>query len=177
MDNNDFLQNMKRFCADIVYSQSAFRNQGAPGIKQAVLAYIEGLDLSPLKSIPPDEYNRWLDERTEELRLSLPEGAKNWGTARKGINIFMVQVFLNRYLSQEYAIDRLKDVLETPLDSYAATNLIRFAKEDGHNLPDWGSVKNLTKDDSDKYQWYAAKFATKMAVSRACLDILLWKKN
>jgi hypothetical protein len=63
--------------------------------------------------------NRW----TEELRKKLPKKANKWGTARKAINVFMIQVFLNRYLSKEYDLEKLKDILETPLDSQATKEL------------------------------------------------------
>ena len=40
-----------------------------------------------------------------------PGGAQNWGTARKALNVFMVQAFLDRFLAEEYGLDRLGQCL------------------------------------------------------------------
>ena len=84
------------------------------GVAEAARNFLTKLDLSVLKKIKPASYPKILEKWTSDLKRKLPKGAKRWGTARKAINVFMVQVFLNKYLSKEYGLDKLKNVLETP---------------------------------------------------------------
>jgi len=172
--NQEFLSLMQRYVVNISIAGSTLRNQGAKGVAEAARIFLaEQLDLSKLRTIQPSIYPDILSEWTYNLQQELPEGAKNWGTARKAINVFMVQVFLNKYLAEEYGMEKLKDVLETPLDSYAAGTLRRLAGRG--RLPRWKGIIGLKKEDSDKYQEFASQVATENKLSRACLDIILWR--
>lgn len=168
-----FLRLMQRYEANIAISGSTLRNQGAEGVAEAARNFLAKLDLSKLQTIQLSAYPDILNEWTCNLKQELPERAMNWGTARKAINVFMVQVFLNRYLAEEYGMEKLKDVLETPLDSYAAGTLRRLAGRG--RLPRWKGIIGLKKEDSDKYQEFASQVATENKLSRACLDIILWR--
>jgi hypothetical protein len=173
MQKLNFLALMQQYEANISIGGSTLRNQGAKGVAKAARDFLSKLDLSRLKEIEPSGYTTVLDEWTSDLKRRLPEGAKNWGTARKAINVFMVQVFLNKYLAKEYGMGKLKDVLETPLDSYAAKGL-RMSNSTT-TLPRWDTIKRLTTESSNKYQECASRIAQQKGLSRTCLDIILWR--
>jgi hypothetical protein len=164
---------MQRYEANIAIGGSTLRNQGAEDVIEVARNFLARLDLSKLQTIQPSTYPDILNEWTCTLKEELPDGAKNWGTARKAINVFMVQVFLNKYLAEEYGMEKLKDVLETPLDSYAAKELNELNPM--MRLPKWDSVKGLTDTTSKKYQECASQVAQQKGLSRACLDIILWR--
>lgn len=177
MEKQNFLEFMQRYEANISIGGPTLRNQGAEGVVEAAREFLSALNLSKLNKIKPVNYPRILEKWTDDLKQKLPEGAKNWGTARKAINVFMVQVFLNKYLAKEYGLGKFKDVLETPLDSYAADGLNRLNPT--APLPEWDSIKRLTDEPSKEYQECASQVAQQKGLARACLDIILWrpKKN
>ena len=173
MQKQDFFELMQRYEANISIGGPTLRNQGAEGVAEAAREFLSALNLSELNKIKPANYPRILEKWTDDLKQKLPEGAKNWGTARKAINVFMVQVFLNKYLAKEYGLGKFKDVLETPLDSYAADGLKKIAG--GEQLPKWGTIKRLTTKSSKDYQECASQVAQQKGLNRACLDIILWR--
>lgn len=173
MEKIEFLRFMQRYQANIAIGGSTLRNQGGEGVVEAARSFLATLDLSKLKTIQPAAYPDILNEWTCALKEQLPDGAKNWGTARKAINVFMVQVFLNKYLAEEYDMEKLKDVLETPLDSDAAEGLQTSNPE--ARLPKWNSIKWLKEEDCKKYQECASQLAQQKGLSRVCLDIILWR--
>ena len=173
MQKQEFLELMQRYEANISIGGSTLRNQGAEGVAEAAREFLSALNLSELKNIKPADYPSILEKWTSDLKAKLPDGAKNWGTARKAINVFMVQVFLNKYLAEEYGIGKFQDVLETPLDSYAADGLKKIA-DDGQ-LPKWDTIKRLTTKSSKEYQERASQVAQQKGLTRACLDIILWR--
>ena len=173
MDHEQFFKLMQQYVANIAISGSTLRNQGAEGVTGAARDFLTELDLSRLKTIEPADYAKVLAEWTSDLVNRLPEEAQNWGTARKGVNVFMVQVFLNRYLPQEYKLEKFKDVLETPLDSQATAKMRNLAGR--RRLPRGGTVKGLTQEGSLRYQEFAAAHAREQGIPRACLDIMLWR--
>jgi len=173
MDKEEFLMSMQRYLANIIISGSTLRNQGAEGVVEATRNFLVNLDLSKLKTIQLSEYPEILNEWTSKLQQELPNDANKWGTARKGINVFMVQVFMNRYLSEEYGMEKFKDILETPLDSYAAKELKRLNSIT--KLPRWETIKNLTDSPSSEYQKCASQVAQENGLCRANVDIILWR--
>lgn len=178
VDKDSFLRIMQSHVIKIAIGGSTLRNQGAKGVKEAAIKYLSRLDLSLLKSMAPLDYPKWLDDRTEDLIKTLPDGGNHWGTARKAINVFMVQAYLNKYLSLAYGLEKFKDTLETPLDSYAVNNLKKHAKDTGWGkLPRWEGIKSLKPESSSKYQNYALFYAQDINMPRACMDILLWNND
>jgi hypothetical protein len=155
----EFLSLMQRYEANIAIGGSTLRNQGAEDVIEVARNFLARLDLSKLQTIQPSTYPDILNEWTCTLKEELPDGAKNWGTARKAINVFMVQVFLNKYLAEEYGMEKLKDVLETPLDKDAAGNLRKIAGRG--KLPRWEGIKWLRPEDSNCYQEFAVEVARK----------------
>ena len=177
MKNEEFLKKIQNRLASGVTSSSALRNQGAPGVVQAAREFLSCLDLKPLGKVPTGRYTKTLDTWTERLRRKLPRGAKNWGTARKALNIFLVEVFFNRFLGPKYRMDRLKDALETPLDSQARDEIRRFARKRGLSLPDFRTIRGLTDQVSREYQEAASRMAAENRIPRACLDLIVWRRG
>jgi len=173
MQEKEFLELMQRYVANISIGASTLRNQGAKGVAEAARDFLAELDLSGLKKIKPADYPKTLKKWTCDLKEKLPKGAQHWGTARKAINVFMIQVFLNRFMAEKYEMDKFKDVLETPLDSNASKGLKRLSPKT--RLPSWHSIKGLTYESSKKYQECASKVAQQNGLTRACLDIILWR--
>ena len=164
---------MQRYVANIAISGPTLRNQGAKGVVKTARAFLAELDLSVFCRIETHQYSEQLDNWTEELKKRLPEGARNWGTARKALNVFLVQVFMNKYLAKEYGLTKFSDVLETPLDSKATSKLRKLAGRG--QLPRWYSIKRLKSKDSLRYQEFASVYAKKQGIPRACIDIMLWR--
>jgi len=173
MDGKTFTVLMQRYVANIAITGPTLRNQGAKGVTEGARKFLSNLDLAVLNTTATDGYAQWLDICTEALRRALPRGARNWGTARKAINVFMVQTFLNKHLAREYGLCRFGQVLETPLDALATQELRKLAGR-GH-LPRWDSIKDLTPEVSKRYQDFASQLAAQHGLPRACLDTMLWR--
>lgn len=175
MQKTDFLKHMQRYVANVAISSSTLRNQGAAGVTDAARKYLASLDLRVLKKTDHSKYPDRLDEWTNELMQKLPRAARNWGTARKAINVFMAQAFLNKYLANKYGLARFGNVLETPLDSQAASELRKRARLAEVELPRWPGIRWLEPETSECYQEFAGQVAKKVKIPRACLDTILWR--
>jgi hypothetical protein len=173
MEKKQFIELMQRYVANIAIAGSTLRNQGAEQVVERAREFLSHLDLSILHDTTPDGYAKQLDRWTEMLKNALPRGAQNWGTARKAVNVFMVQAFLNKHLAQEYGLHRLGQVMETPLDSQATQRLRTLAGRS--ELPCWESIERLTPAVSQRYQAFASQLAIECDIPRACLDMMLWR--
>jgi hypothetical protein len=111
MPRGEFLRLVQRRIANVAIAPSTLRNQGAPGVAEATRTFLADLDLRVLRGIDPAAYAGILEEWTARLMQQFPGGAQNWGTARKALNVFMVQAFLDRFLAEEYGLDRLGQCL------------------------------------------------------------------
>lgn len=177
MDKQEFLRKIQNRLANGATGSSALRNQGAAGVARVAREFLSRLDLGPLGKVPPGRYTKTLDTWTKRLRRKLPQGAQNWGTARKALNLFLVEVFFNRFLGQKHRMDRLKDALETPLDSQAREKIAGFARERGLSLPKCPTIRGLTEQVSRQYQEAASQMAAGNHIPRACLDLILWRRG
>jgi hypothetical protein len=175
IDRTDFLEHLQSYVANVAIGASSLRNQGAPRVIEKTRTFLAGLQLRHLKGLAPSRYADWLDRTTCKLQASFPDGAKEkWGAARKAINIFMCHARMNRELAAEYELERLADVMETPLDKLSATKLCEWAGVG--KLPRWRGVGALIPDDSRAYQDFALEIAKQNGIPRASLDVLLWKR-
>jgi hypothetical protein len=173
MNHTEFLRLVQHRVANVAIGPSTLRNQGASGVNNAARRFLASLDLRELSRIEPADYPRLLARWTGALVEQLPTRARKWGTARKAINVFMVEVFLNRFLAGEYGLDRFGDVLETPLDSEANKHMKRLGGQG--QLPGWYGIVRLTPADSESFQTYASALAAKYELRRATLDLILWR--
>ena len=154
---------------------SALRNQGAKGVIDKARQFLKGLDLYEFANCTTeDQFSTVLNEKTKALQKSFPRGAKkNWGAARKVLNLFLRDILYNQYLSRHFGFRRLEIWLEVPLDSFAAKGIWSDYKP--QTLPRWKSIKSLTYEDSQDYQKAAAAIASSCGFARVHLDILYWR--
>ena len=174
--NPDFLKRLQRFVVNVAVSASSLRNQGAEGVVDAARCFLIDLDLLPLKTIELSDFPKWLDDRTSDLVQHLPEGAQNWGAARKVMNILTTQSFLNGRLANAYCLERLGYVMETPLDNMAAAKLRKWPGGK-QRLPKFPGICVLTPALSEIYQRFALEVSHETGIPRACLDVILWRPS
>jgi len=174
MTNLDIRLVQKRV-ANIAIGASTLRNQGK-GTTSVAIKFISGLDLKKFKGITKKEFMILIDELTEELMGKFPFGSENnWGAARKSINVFLEEVFYNRFLVRECRLQNLEKYLEIPLDS----NVIKKLQENDSAgiLPRWGGIKYLKPEDSKQYQDFAKKLAIGKETARIYLDLEFWRSE
>jgi hypothetical protein len=96
---------------------SALRNQGSKNVVGRARAYLNTVDYRAFSTMDQETFKKTLDNHTESLRKRLPAGAKNWGAARKALNLVLRDILYNQYLQREYGFNRIGKWLELPLDS------------------------------------------------------------
>lgn len=177
--NEYFISLIKRKVAQTSITSSALRNQGSKGIINIARNYFENeIDLEEFKeSLYSKNFNEYLDDRTEDLLEKFPENGKSWGAARKGLNLFFRDVVYNYYLREflkfgDEVTAHLKK-LEIPLDNDVAKALIK----ENPSLEKWNSIKHLTAEVSQKYQFTAGRIAEEKGIDRVHLDLEYWRKN
>lgn len=171
---NEYLKWLQWRTAELAIGRSTLRNQGAPGVVAAARKYLRELNLADFRIRSRSEFTAVLDKHTGKLKSKLPQRARNWGTARKALNIFLRDALYNRYLCAHHELRRLEPWLEVPLDRYVAMGLIG-ENESRTVLPSWRSIKSLTPQVSSAFQRVAANVAAKAHVARVHLDIKYWR--
>jgi hypothetical protein len=121
-------------------------------------------------------YLRRLDSATDDLRRRLRGKARTFGLARKVINIYMRDCVYSRYLHAAHRLDPIEPFLELPLDGIVGRRLWKVPRDSGYapGLPRWTSIRALTREDSDRYQAFARKWAATRKLARVHLDVGLW---
>lgn len=141
--------------------------------------FLADLKLIELGDVTGEQYKEWLDRQTDILRSTFPEGAQdNWGAARKAINVFLEEAFHNKFLVKEYGLNRLAEFLELPLDSKVVMKIKEESQKYGirFDLGRWRGIKNLTAEQSARFQQCAAALATKRGIRRIYLDLWYWER-
>ncbi|HOO51823.1 MAG TPA: hypothetical protein PLK94_11100 [Alphaproteobacteria bacterium] len=172
--SNKTIEYLRRRTAELAIGNSTLRNQGAPGVAKAARAFLSQLDLKSFSVSSEEKFVDALDRATEKLVQVLPYGARNWGTARKALNIFLRDCLYNQFLCTHFAISQVHPWLEVPLDSYVAKGL--RGTFEGNCLPKWTTITGLEHEPSDQYQKVAGKVAEKIGCNRVDLDIYLWRE-
>lgn len=170
---NDFIKTVQQFTAVSAMGPSALRNQGT-GILSVAQEYCSGIDLSLCHSMKVGEYLHFLDWHTEKLLDLFGHKLRPWGVARKALNLFFRDALYNKYLCQEFYLEKIETFLEIPLDSVVTKELRR--RDENHILPLWTGLKFLTNHNSDLFQQFALSEAEKMNESRIHLDMYIWLK-
>jgi hypothetical protein len=169
----NLVQQMQSYVAEACLGASALRNQGGSGLVRAARKYFKTLDLSAIPSYGR-QFNSWLDQHTDELQSEFPHGAKNFGAARKALNLFLRSAAYNKALNCAHRLDRLLPLLEVPLDSYVAEHL----KSHEPSLPNkWERLKFLSKNEHREYQAAARKLAKSWQVHRVDLDVFFYREE
>jgi hypothetical protein len=162
--NSKTIEYLRRRTAELAIGNSTLRNQGAPGVAKAARDFLANVDLKTFSANSAQVFFEILDGATADLVQVLPQGARNWGTARKALNIFLRDCLYNQFLCSHYAINHIHPWLEVPLDSYVANGLRRTSY--GSELPNWTTITRLKHEYSDRYQEVAGKVAEKIRCNR-----------
>ncbi len=181
MQGQPDLTDMQRYIANVAITPSALRNLGPENLVRTAKEFLaEKIDLRELINIEPSQYASWLEGKTQ-AHMEAFRDKDLWGPVRKSINIFMVMASLNRSVSPAYNLDRLKDILEVPLDNRVVQGVLDWAtKRRGllrRQLPKWESIKKLKREDSEKFQALAEEMAKEQGISKYCLDVVLWPER
>ncbi len=172
MRDDNFVETVKKMVAREAVGVTAMRGQ-AKGTLKAVHGYLDAIDLSSINVKNENDYIRWLDGHTCQLLEILPGRLKPWGAARKALNLFMRTALYNRYLNDEFKLERVEKRMEIPLDSAVAKGL----KKEGSHLPQWPGLRRLTRDVSDQFQSVAQSVAARRKIATVHLDMYLWMEN
>jgi hypothetical protein len=163
----------KRHVAQLAANGSSLRNQGAPGVVEAARGFLEALDLRRFVTVGPAGFAHLLDTATAGLCASFPKRARNWGAARKVLNLFLRDCLYNTYLEKAYGLLRLRPLLEVPLDRQVADGLRDNNVEKA--LPRWPGLKRVTQAQNSEYQRAAAAKAKSLGVARVDVDLWYWR--
>ncbi len=161
--------------AELAIGTSTLRNQGAPGVVSAAREFLKELDLDLFRVRNRDSFHARLSAATRRLKGRLPKRARNWGAARKALNIFLRDALYNHYLRSRHGLERLEEWLEVPLDRDVATALRRETQ--GASLPRWKTIKRLTPKISRRYQAVAQVVARRKGTQRVHLDLYYWRRR
>jgi hypothetical protein len=182
----DFIQQLLDRMATSI-TASAVRKQGPKGTKDTVQDFLCQPRLIERfsKAKDRDTFAKALDCETEALQKTLQQikpqpgqqYGQQWGIARKCLNIFLFECFLNRYLYAHYNLGNWKEWLEVPLDSLVGQGLRKDAKSfDIVAPPAWNTIKDLCPEESEKYQNAAISIARKRNTSRVFLELIYWRR-
>ena len=137
--------------------------------------FLARLDLTRFGTDSEADFRQELNRVTLKLQREFPGKGKNWGAARKVLNIFLHNAFYNHYLRRHYRLAASEKYYEVPLDS-AVTKGLRWRAPRGH-LPAWRGLKHLTLQENHEFQKFASSVAASLGTSRVHLDAVLWPEQ
>lgn len=165
---------IQSFVATEAVGPSTLRSQGAKGMVRISQQYFSSLDLRRFSTTKANAFADQLNQATEELRLKYPRGGRNWGSARKPLNIFLRNAFYNQFLCERYRLTRSIVFYEVPLDSIVAAQLRELDTQ--HLLPRWPGVKYLDPKINETFQSFLLHLASQHKLHRVHLDVILWQR-
>lgn len=174
-----FENKLQERVAYLAIGRSALRNQGVPGLVQKSRDFAGALNLKEMAKKWNDlKFDLYLDNKTKELQRKFPNGAKkNFGAARKALNLFFRDVVYNTFLSKYFNIKlarRHLEQLELPLDSYTSKKIIeKYPILKRY----WWGIKYLSKECNDFFQERASVLAFQKKLTRIHLDVFYWRNN
>jgi hypothetical protein len=146
---------------------------GPKGTLGQIRSFLKEVDLAALGKRDPSEYGQVLDDMTTKLQRALPKNARNWGVARKCLNLFFRDALYNFYLREAFGLAKFEAQMEIPLDSYVG----RALRQEDISLPRWQTVKGLTPEVSARYQTVALQVAERKRTRRVHLDVAFWRRS
>jgi hypothetical protein len=162
---------MQRKVAVAAIGPSALRGR-PPGAMKAAQDFCAKLSLRRLSVASEIEFNRRLAYCTAKLQADVRRFRKDWGGARKSLNLFLRDAVNNRFLFERFQLERIEPWMEIPLDRLVADKLIEHDKS-LRRWP-WKNIKSLTPEASGAYQESARRWAKKLGWHRVHLDMKLW---
>ena len=161
--------------AEMALGPSSLRNQGSPGVLSTARSYPKRMKLKKFVVKSRKAFRQVLDAETKKLQSAFPPNARNWGAARKALNLYLRDCVYNRYIVESYSLQRIVPWLEVPLDQYVAKGIRK--NEEGQDLPKWPTIRRLTPEISDKYQYVARIIAKKRNTLPVHLDLHWWRND
>jgi hypothetical protein len=147
------------------------------------------IELSVLKGKTERQFGNWLERETNLLRAQLRRqrrkayGVETYGMARKILNIYLHNVYYNRPLCDEYALDAFEGALEVPIDRHVREWLFRIAEETVPQIeinPLIRNVQRIWEIDKKKnrcFQDLAVRAARQLGTTRVHLDAYFYRGN
>ncbi len=169
---DSFHVDMQQYIAVTTIGPSTLRNQGASGVIEATQRFLSKLPICTFAVKEERSFLAILDTTTDELKGTLPPGARQWGAARKALNLFLRDVCYNRFLSPRYSLTEIERWLEIPLDSLVAGALKKH--DEKGTLPSWPGLKGLKPEVGLQFQRVARHWADAEGISRVHLDMRIW---
>ena len=169
----DLVRALRQRAAVSAVRDSAVRGRGA--VAAVACRFCAALDLAPFSERRGGRFLSRLDASTERLRQALPPGGRSWGAARNVIDMFLREAFYNRYICDQFRLERAEEWLELPLDSSLARRLRSAFPE--CRLPPWRSLTSLTPAVNSNYQGVAAEIADSRGIARVHLESFLWPRS
>lgn len=173
--DHDFITAVQERVARVAISASATRGQRSPGLAHAARRHCAAIALANFSVADENQFLTRLDQETERLQKAVPHGARNWGIARKLLNIFLRDSLYTSYLCDHYTLGRSERFLEIPLDSITGAHIWRL--DQTPTLPRWRGVKYLSPSVSAAYQKAASEEARSRGIARVHLDTFWWGKR
>jgi hypothetical protein len=171
---NELLERIQHRIAITCLGPSSLRNQGSPNVLHSARQHLMHLRIDSFSTTSGKKFRNALNNETSKMLRRLPQGAQNWGAARKALNLFLRDALYNTYLAKYYSLTTVEPYLEIPLDGIVARALLSLYKTE---LPLWRSIKSLTIEESDLYQAKALEHAQKLGMNRVHLDLILWTQG
>lgn len=150
---------------------TTMRSAGAKDAVRAGRVFLSEIDLSAFRTAGSSRFLDALDGTTDGLQQAFPRYARHWGLARKGLNIFLRDCLCNVYLRDAYSLQMAEPFYEVPLDLNTGTRLHQLSHG---SLPEWATVRDLTREVSDEFQALAARIAEERGIARVHLDAIWW---
>jgi hypothetical protein len=182
MEMNDTLMRVLQYrVAKSSVGPSTIQGMGPRGMRHEIVEYLSRIDLSSIPCLP-NEYISWLDRQTVQLGLRikhLPDGDQREtsyrGPARKCLNIFLFQCFLNTFLRDNFGLSAFESLLEVPIDSFTANGIMNEASRLGiqHSLA-FETVVHMKAKSHTAFQEVATKVAQEHGHPRVYLDLEFW---
>ena len=171
----DFTQ-IQRYWARTSVGASTVRGQ-PKGTMKIARNYLSKINLTDFSRISSEkQFKQMLNEKTIKLQNIIP--SQSWGISRKVLNIFLIKVSHDKYLSKEHKLDAILDYLEVPLDNKnVKEKIIKHVRKRGDTLPTWTTIKELNQEKSDIYQSYSNKIAKEKGCKRYQLDFHWWSQQ
>ena len=184
MNKTEFEKKLYRRIAQVSIGASAIRNQGGSGLIKIFRDYFEN-EINPstfFKALPKKKsYRNYLDYHTDQILIRFPKGAKSWGGARKGLNLFLRDFVYNGYFGNKYNVpteyselNSFIKYLEVPLDKEVAQGIIQDCQNE---KPKWTNIRRLTPEISEIFQEQADIIANQKGTARVNLDLIYWRSD
>lgn len=187
--NNPYSDAQRLRLAKVSISTSAFRGQGKSGLIRFTQRYlVKKVCLHEMsESLKSGSYEQYLDNETMKLKRAAASYDCQWGTARKGLNIFFRDVLYNSYFFQKLKLSFSHGhQMEIPLDSKTMRKIRSGLSElKKHDLklvqPKRTTIIGLDKKNSKAYQEAATKIAKLNSqyagYTRVDLDMKFWAED